>query len=578
MGPLRDGLLRHAQIRHVRIFGVALMTIFAGVFASQAMHAQSSLEDVQQNQNVQVQGAPPDANGGVQQAVEFYNQPGQSSDSSAQASTDKEKNCANGTPPGPPLNGDNGAPPPPPPEGNDGAPGKGGPPPCGQGPGGPGGESQSSTNAFSQNGQAQGGPGGLGQGGPGGPGGPGQNSATVDRKGVINAASGEEKASDNGAINSKEENTSAVYAHDGGSFTLTNPQITTSGNSSSQDQSSFKGLNAAVLATKGSHVTVNGGTILTSGSGANGGFAVDQNSEVDLTNVTITTTGGGAHGVMVAGGGTMKLINLTVNTAGQSAAAIATDRGGGVITSDGGNFTTTGFRSPSIYSTGDINVAHATMRSEGAEAAVIEGSNNITVIASSLIALKSRGVMLYQSFSGDALGRESHFNMRGGSLSAAVGPLFYVTNTHGIIKLADVKLAAASGTLLKAAAGQWGQKGSNGGKATLIASHQQLDGNLLVADATSSAEASLQNNSLLSGAIQGASLTLDASSKWSVTANSTVAALTVDDAVVKAQTFGNILGNGHTVTYDASLEKNHWLGGKTYQLTGGGELVPATQQ
>ena len=46
----------------------------------------------------------------------------------------------------------------------------------------------------------------------------------------------------------------------------------TSGASSSSDQSSFYGLNAAVLAKTGS-ITMNGGSLTTSGDGANGIFA-----------------------------------------------------------------------------------------------------------------------------------------------------------------------------------------------------------------------------------------------------------------------------------------------------------------
>jgi hypothetical protein len=37
----------------------------------------------------------------------------------------------------------------------------------------------------------------------------------------------------------------------------------------------------------------------------------------------------------------------------------------------------------------------------------------------------------------------------------------------------------------------------------------------------------------------------------------------------------NIVGNGHTVTYDATLAANSSLGGKTYSLANGGQLTPA---
>ncbi len=52
------------------------------------------------------------------------------------------------------------------------------------------------------------------------------------------------------------EDVSAVYVTNGGNLTLKNPTINTSGNTSSQINSSFYGLNAAVLATKGSALTI----------------------------------------------------------------------------------------------------------------------------------------------------------------------------------------------------------------------------------------------------------------------------------------------------------------------------------
>ncbi len=52
------------------------------------------------------------------------------------------------------------------------------------------------------------------------------------------------------------------------------------------------------------------------------------------------------------------------------------------------------------------------------------------------------GVMIYQSFSGDAGTGTGTFTMTGGSLTAAAGPLFYVTNTEAVIKLYHATLSA----------------------------------------------------------------------------------------------------------------------------------------
>jgi hypothetical protein len=178
--------------------------------------------------------------------------------------------------------------------------------------------------------------------------------------------------------------------------------------------------------------------------------------------------------------------------------------------------------------------------------------------------------------SGDASGTQGTFTMTGGSLTATSGPLFYVTNSSGVITLKDVTMRAASGTLLDASAGNWGTSGSNGGTAKLTADGQTLTGNV-VADSISSASLTLQNSSSLTGAIntdrtaKSATLTLDASSRWTVTADSYLTNLT-DAAGMSGSTVSNIVGNGHTVYYDPSVATQ--FGGKTYTLAGGGYLKP----
>ena len=161
--------------------------------------------------------------------------------------------------------------------------------------------------------------------------------------------------------------------------------------------------------------------------------------------------------------------------------------------------------------------------------------------------------------------------MTGGSLAytAANGPLFYVTNSTGVITLNGVNVTAASGTLLNASAGNWGVSGSNGGTAILTANGQTLSGNL-VADNVSSVTMTLKNGSSLTGAInsgniaKAASLTLDSSSTWNVTADSYLTCLN--------NSGGSINSNGHAVLYDSAACSA--LGGKTYALNGGGSLKP----
>ncbi|MBI5294791.1 MAG: hypothetical protein HY869_04900 [Chloroflexi bacterium] len=377
------------------------------------------------------------------------------------------------------------------------------------------------------------------------------------------------------------EDQSGVYVVNGGNLTLTNATVETSGNTSSDENSSFYGLNAGILAAYDSTVNVSDSTITTSGTGANGAFATGSGSVVNLTNVIINATGDGGHGVMATQGGTMNLTNVTFNTSGAHSAPVATDRGSGTITTTGDIITTSGTDSPCYYSTGVITVSGATCNALGSEAVVIEGANSVLLTDSNLSSSVDAkwGVMIYQSFSGDAEGTNGVFTMTGGSLAYTDpnGPLFYITNSTGNITLKGVTITAASGTLLQAAANErWGASGANGGTAVLSADAQTLNGNL-EADSLSTISATLQNGSTLTGAVnaensaKSVTLTLDASSTWNVTADSYVTSLS--GTGISGTTVTNIVGNGFTVYYDAAACPG--LNGQTYTLSGGGYLKPA---
>jgi len=366
---------------------------------------------------------------------------------------------------------------------------------------------------------------------------------------------------------------SGVYVTAGGTLTLTHSTVRTTGNTSSPDNSSFYGQDAGVLASAAGKIEMSDCSVTTTGTGANGVFATGSGSSIVLAGDTITCSGQLGHGVDATQGATMTLTDVVISTGpGANSAAIATDRGGGTITVTGGRMTTSGADAPGIYSTGAISVTGATISASGSEAAVIEGANSITLTRTALSGSLKRGVMIYQSMSGDASGTQGTFTMTGGSLSAAAGPLFYVTNSTGIIRLTGVALSASSGVLVNAAAGSWGTSGSNGGTARLTATGQTLVGSL-VSDGYSSISATLQSGSSLTGAVNSAALSLDATSAWYVTANSALTTLSDADGI-SGTAISNVHGNGHTVTYDSSLSGNSALGGRTYTLEGGGTLTP----
>jgi hypothetical protein len=413
---------------------------------------------------------------------------------------------------------------------------------------------------------------------PGGPGGnpPPDDSGPYTLSGTYTVNGGTPLNTSDQIYTSDTDDVSAVYVTHGGDLTLNNPMIMTSGNTSSQSNSSFYGLNAAVLATKAGKLTINGGTITTSGTGANGAISTDAGSTITLSNVRITATNNGGHGVMATNGGALTLNNVDMNTAGPHSAPIATDRGGGTITVTGGSVTSSGEGSPGIYATGVITATNLTSTATGSEAVVIEGKNTVMLIKSTLKGEKLCGIMIYQSFSGDAEVGVATYTMTGGALTAAAGPLFYVTNTNAEVTLTGVNTTAASGVLVRVSDGRWGTAGSNGGKLTFTADQQTLDGDIEVNN-ISTLTVTLQNGSTLSGTINSADtgkevkLNLDATSSWNVTADSYLTCLT-DTGGISGTSITNIHGNGFTVYYNKDTCPA--LKGQNYALAGGGVLKP----
>ena len=136
--------------------------------------------------------------------------------------------------------------------------------------------------------------------------------------------------------------------------------------------------------------TATGGSIVTTGTGANGAFATGSSASVELNSLTISGKSDGAHAVMATQGGTMVLNNVDMTTTGGSSSAVATDRGGGTITVNGGTVTTSGGNSATIYSTGSITANNITGKSTGAEMTVIEGANSITLNNCALTSTKEK--------------------------------------------------------------------------------------------------------------------------------------------------------------------------------------------
>lgn len=367
---------------------------------------------------------------------------------------------------------------------------------------------------------------------------------------------------------------SAVVVNGSGSLEINQATVNkTEGATSSAENSNFYGLNAALLVKNDSVLKVTNTKITTGVEGANAIFSTGNNATAIVDNVEIVTTADSSRGLDATYNGTIIANNIKITTNGAHCAALATDRGEGTVTVTKGALQTAGEGSPGIYSTGNITVTDTTSTATGSEAAAIEGKNSINLTNSDITGYLKRGVMIYQSMSGDSTIGQGTFSMTGGSLTAKEGPIFYSTNTKAVINLENVKLNG-TGTVIKASTDSWGNSGSNGADVTLNTKNQVING-AIEADSISTLQLNLLQKSSLNGTInanitaKSVTLNLSSDSSWAVTGNSYLTVLTDGDS-----SLSNIHDNGYTIYYDSSKSENKWLNGETKTLKDGGKLTP----
>lgn len=375
----------------------------------------------------------------------------------------------------------------------------------------------------------------------------------------------------------------AILVEEGANVSLSDITLSReSSDSTGGDNSSFYGVGAGILALNG-NLTITDSTIETDAAGAAGVFAYGDGN-VAVSDTTISTKQDTSGGIHVAGSGTMTAKNLTVTTEGASSAAIRSDRGGGTMDVTGGSYTSNGSGSPAVYCTADISIADATLTATGSEAVCIEGLNSLTLKNCDLTGDMPENeqndctwtVILYQSMSGDSEVGNSTFSMTGGSLTSQNGGLFYTTNTESTFYISDVTLnnSDSDDFLLKCTGNSnargWGTAGANGADCKFTADTQTMEGSIIW-DSISTLEVSLTNDSVWTGAfVQDesnagnggdgyANLSVDSSSTWLVTGDSTLSSLSCAGTIQDAK--------GNTVTIQGTDGTVYVEGTSSYTIT-----------
>lgn len=422
----------------------------------------------------------------------------------------------------------------------------------------------------------------------GGPG-KGANTQEYDYSGSYSGAltaDGESKQSDSETISATNSDQNAVLSENGGTAAVTNGTITKTGSDSDGDNCNFYGVNSIVLSVgDSSKVYIKDSNLSADSEGSNGLFSTDSGTIYAL-NDTVTTTAGNSRGIDATYGGTVVASKMNISTSGDHSAALATDRGGGNVSVADSELKTQGAGSPLIYSTGDIEVSNVTGEATGSQIAGMEGLNKIIILNSSLTSsnTKSSGsdpiadaVIIYQSTSGDADASSStsaEFQAIDSTLTSAItsGAFFYITNTTADILLKNTTLNYDSDNayLIRAEgndSNNWGEAGSNGGKATVTLDNETVSGNIS-ADTISALDIYIVNNSTYTGSTyittnsvntdksdSPISVTLDSSSKWVLTGDSAVTNLSAANGAQIVDESGKtatIVAGGKTVVKGTS--------------------------
>lgn len=399
----------------------------------------------------------------------------------------------------------------------------------------------------------------------------GMNNGSVSYSSQKEITSDETITNGNYTSSSSDEN--VVLATGDIEVNVSNVTVTKTGDSDGGDSTSFYGTNSGVLAKSGANVTINNATIETNATGANGvfsygGSATTSNSSSDGTTINIsdskiTTTKDNSGGIMITGGGIMNAINLEINTAGTSSAAIRSDRGGGTVNVNGGTYKTIGQGSPTIYSTANITVKNATLEATASEGVVIEGKNSVVLDGCTLTDTNNKlngqsttykNIFLYQSMSGDADTGTAEFTAKNSTITTNKGDTLYVTNTTASITLENNTIVNndSTGSFLRIQKDSWGTSGSNGGDVTLSIINQKVNGDVVV-DSISTLKMTMKDSSYYEGAInsdntaKSIAIVLDKTSKIKLTSNSYVTSFENADS-----TNSNIDFNGYKLYVNGS--------------------------
>lgn len=370
-----------------------------------------------------------------------------------------------------------------------------------------------------------------------------------------------------------------------GTLNLIECNLSKSGDGSSGDNSSFYGNNSSVYCGGSSAVIyITDCTVTSESQGANAVFAYNGGT-INVDGITIDNSKSVSRGLHATYGGIINATDVDITTRSETSSTIATDRGGGTVTVEGGTATAKGSNSAVLYSTGTITAIDLTGTSEQGEIAVVEGDNGVIITDCTMTSGSSkRALMMLQSGSGDAEGSNAYITVSNSSLTVTgtSTPLCEVpTLNNGTLNLTDVTLTVPSGVLMLVDYNtQWSTYGGTGNlNLNTTASAWSYTG-AVEADAYSNANVTIGENVTWYGAIdsdnnaKSTAVTVDADAVWTLNADSYVTTLVNNGTINKngyTLTYGTLSGSGKITEesgVEAIISREATTAGDIYTLDG----------
>ena len=394
---------------------------------------------------------------------------------------------------------------------------------------------------------------------------------------------------------SKEDNKSVIQVSNKAKYNATNLELTKeSGKSTDFDSSTLYGLNSTFIAKEGSEIFLEDSKLSSSISYSSAFFATGLETTATLNNVELSTDKDNSSALNASSEAKIDIINSEIKTKGNNSDAIKTLDANSLININDSTIITEGQNSTLLYSKGKIEALNIKGTSNS-YLAIIEDRNSLELTNANLITNGQDktineylgAFLIYSQESASASNNytsakldiiDSIIEINKDSSWYDKTPLFYLTNTEANINITNTTLNYGSDILLKAVANnEYGDIGDNAASVTLTATDQELTGEIIV-DSNSKVRLNL-NNSTYEGKINvdnlsaNVDVTFDYDSRWELTGDSYINILQITKTdYLRKNVRKYIRSNGYNVYYNSA--NNEWLEGRTYNLQGGGKLIP----